>query len=505
MPTPYYRPSGRCSPFAPVFTALCCALFLPVAWVYAWSTLNLPEIITLLAVLAFGLALYCASAAIIRFGKVRSLPLALGMGITTGVCSWYMHWAYLGSMIGTTGATMWPGLADFTSRPGHLIAHALDLTGKGPWMLAKWMAECLILTLLPAAVAAPAARRPFCEASKEWVDEVRLGRRFAAIAGAERAAFVAALEESPDNVYRLMGTARPDPSRFAEISLYPADRAGETYLSIANVTESVLDGKVRAKRSKIIDLLRIEEGTASDLLTRCGVVDDDDSIRPGAGSETIAAGHRETPPELHCAEQAFRAQQYEAALEAARPYRDCPDLAVTAASARISALACVRLDRWEEAVSHFETLFVLESSVHHALQLATTCIMAGRTEDGEQWMRATIDMNALHSELPPIQIYTRFIATLKQRGLLREALPYLDPMREIYEQLHITDPSYLSERGVPYFISFLEQSAPIVEASMDAVQARHWYCAMLPHLDQAGREELQAWLAERSELPVSLP
>ena len=505
MPTPYYRPSGRCSPCAPALTALCCALFLPVAWVYAWSTLNLPEVVTLLAMLTFGLALYCASAAIIRFGKVRSLPLALGLGITTGMFSWYMHWAYLGSMIGTTGATMWPGLADFTSRPNHLIAHALEFTGKGPWMLAKWMAECLILTLLPAAFAAPAARRPFCEASKAWVDEVRLGRRFAAVAGAERAAFVAALEASPGDVYRLMGSARPDPSHFAEISLYPADRAGGTYLSIANVTESALDGIVRAKRSKIIDLLRISECTASELMTRCGVVDDDDSARSSACSETVAAGHRETPLELRCAEQAFEAQQYEAALEAARPYRDCPDLAVTAASARISALACVRLDRWEEAVSHFETLFVLESSVHNALQLATTCVMAGRTEDGEQWMQAAIDMNALHWELPPIQLYTLYITTLKQRGQVREALPYLDPMREIYEQLHITDPGYLSERGVPYFISFLEQSAPIVEASMDAVQARQWYCAMLPHLDQAGREELQAWLAERSELPVSLP
>lgn len=497
MSAAYYHPSGRVAPLAIILTIAACALFLPVSWVYAWSTTNAPKVITFFVVLAFSFSLYLASAFIIQFGKVRNVALAGFLGTAVGVFAWYAHWAYLGSMVGIGNMKMWPGPLDF-ARPDHLFQLVSQLGSTGVWTLATWSGELLALTLLPALLAAGAARRVFCEASGEWVEEIRLNRRFIAIDPAGVKHFVGALQASPGAILALMDAGHPDPSRFSELSLFACDGAGETYLSVSNVVRTVRDGKVVESRSNIVDLLRIPDQTASDLIADCGVVDDDHNVPNPSDADTCPLSGS-TPLPLRPAVDALQCGQFDTALALAANICYQPDRTLRTDANRVCALSCAQLQRWDEAANYFKELFALEGSVHNALQVATTCVMAGRLEDGELWIGTTIAMNQRNPEVSAMLIYTSYITALKNRGHLRQAMPYLEPVKEIYEQLHITDPTFLTLRGVPFLISFLEQSAPVLDASMHPSQANSWYRAMLPHLDQPGRDELKAWLAERSE------
>lgn len=503
MSTAYYHPSGRFSPLAVIITSIACALFLPVSWVYAWSTLNAPKVISFFVVLAFSLALYLACATIIQFGKVRNVLLAALLGIALGAFAWYSHWAYLGSMVDLKNVAIWPGPLDFAASPDHFFMFVAELGNVGPLTLSKWGMEFLALAILPALLSAGAARRVFCETTGEWVDEVRLKRRFVAIERARAQQFVDAAEAAPGALLALMEAGHPDPAHFSELSLYQCEAAGHTYLSIFNVVRTVRDGKVGETRSTVVELLRIPDQSANEMIAEYGLADDDNDISDLADTDACPLSSQPTPLPLRPAVDALQCGQYDAALVLATNICYQPDRALRTDAHRVCASSCAQLERWDEAARHFEELFALEGTVHNALQVATTCVMAGRLDDGELWIRTAITMNRRDPEISSMLIYTSYITALKNRGHLRQAMAYLEPVKEMYEQLHITDPTFLTLRGVPFFISFLEQSAPVVDASMHACQARNWYQTMLPHLDQPGRSELKGWLAERSGTPAT--
>jgi hypothetical protein len=125
-------------------------------------------------------------------------------------------------------------------------------------------------------------------------------------------------------------------------------------------------------------------------------------------------------------------------------------------------------------------------------------VMADHLPSGQQWFDRSIALSEKNRDTPSSLIYTNFISALKNSGQLRAALPYLEWVREQYQSLYNTDATFLTLRGVPFFVSFMEQSASIVDAVMDKNQARAWYASMLPHIDQHGQDELTAWLAQRA-------
>ena len=205
-----------------------------------------------------------------------------------------------------------------------------------------------------------------------------------------------------------------------------------------------------------------------------------------------------TPVELEGALADMQAGRFDEALAAASRFTGAVDAALRADANRLCAISCSRLEKWPEAGAYFEALFDTERSAHNALQIATSKVMAGELAQGEQWLETAKEVNEETEDVTSILIHTNFISALKRAGYLIAALPYLEWIKQVYEAAHCTDATFLTLRGVPFFESFLEQSAPIVDAAMDGEQAHAWYAAMLPHIDQDGQETLNAWLGQRA-------
>jgi hypothetical protein len=211
-------------------------------------------------------------------------------------------------------------------------------------------------------------------------------------------------------------------------------------------------------------------------------------------SDAAHAPELPVPPELATALEHLNADQYEAALDAAKPYTKADQASLRIDATRLSALACARLGLWAESLAFWHALFDEEGSAHNALQVATSSVMAGDVPRGVIWVAKSLEMNSASRELPGLLIQTNFVTALTQCGHMEAALPYLDEIKQTYASLGLTDPTFLYAQRVPFFSAFLDNSAPVIRAALGPEQGRAWYTSMLPHLDDNGRTELCAWL-----------
>jgi len=193
-------------------------------------------------------------------------------------------------------------------------------------------------------------------------------------------------------------------------------------------------------------------------------------------------------PELAPALEAYQQGQHEAAIAAAAPYANRH-----ADANRLCALAYSDMRRYPEAFPYWLALFEQEPSAHNALQLATTSVMCGELKRGEAWLMKFDEINEQTHEMSSVTARTQFISSLTQSGHMAEALPYLDWLRDVYARVRITDSHFLYMRGIPFFPSFLENSLPVLKASMPNDKIVDWYGTLVGKLDDEGEAQLEQW------------
>lgn len=199
------------------------------------------------------------------------------------------------------------------------------------------------------------------------------------------------------------------------------------------------------------------------------------------------------PPVLRPALAAFARGEFKSALAVAAAQVDHRDAAVRNQAHRLCAQSLAGLKRWDEAFDHWLALFDDQPSAFNALQLATTSVMCDEAERGEAWLERFDQLNA--RDLPPALARSEFLTALAARGRMSLALPHLQWLRDVYLQLHGTDPAFLQQRGVPSFEAFLADSLPILRGALSPLDVRSWYSAFDGRLDERGQHHLQQWVA----------
>ncbi|VWD56088.1 hypothetical protein BLA39750_06736 [Burkholderia lata] len=213
---------------------------------------------------------------------------------------------------------------------------------------------------------------------------------------------------------------------------------------------------------------------------------------PGASREPDIA------PELASALAALQAGRYKKAIEGALPHVER-----LADAARLCAIAYSEMERYPEAFSYWLKLFEQEPSAHNALQLATTSVMCGEVERGEAWLTKAAQVNHDTHEQSDATARVNFISALMQSGRVREALPHLAWMRDVYAHMRITDSTFLYMRGIPFFSSFLEKSLEILKATQPADAIVSWYGELHGKLDEEGEAQLAEWVGQLKGQPAA--
>jgi hypothetical protein len=504
MTSPYYCPSGRLPPTAIPFTILGSIAALPGAWIYAWLTVHIPFVyFNFFFTTCFAICLGCIAKYAATHGKVRN-PRWMGkLGVAIGLVGWYCQWAAWIAMLihksgHLSGDSLVPSFIALAASPRFMVHFAVDVASTGVWkiggwsvaggaLIAVWLAELALLLYLPHLMGRTRAGEPFCETSNTWAEATELPRKFAFID--EPYVVAQFLETHPKQLFSVLGAwSEGGPLGYSKVTVHHCRGGGDPYISITNTAVVLKDGKIEETHKSVSDFLRLPGMDPDEVMRICAA---------SAPSPSEAAGVPELPdpPGLETAIEYLNAGQYEAALDSAAPYIKADQASLRIDATRLCALACSRLGRWPESTNFWHTLFDEERTAHNALQVATSSVMAGNVQRGATWVAKSLEMNAVSHELPGLLIQTNFVTALSQCGQMKDALPYLDEIKQVYANVRLTDPTFLYAQRMPLFSAFLDNSAPVIRAALDPEQGRAWYTSMLPHLDDSGRTELSAWLA----------
>jgi hypothetical protein len=488
----YYTPSLHVPRIAIPVAILCSTASLPGAWLYAWLNTSLPpRSLVLHAFAAIGFAFWLALFAWLaaKVAKVRN-PRWMGRtGFLIGLVGWYCQLAAY-AMFALSGSqpsagTVWGTFSAIATHPlqmvGMLTGPAAEEIAGGPVLtglrVLAWLAELLVLVAVPCLVAANRAAQPFCEATNVWAEAIPLPHRFACIEPPTDV--VKRLEADPEHVFAIL-TAAVDDDRasYWKAVLYRCP-GGDLYLTLRRAKQpDSASNKTREGPLLLVDLLKLPSA------------DPDEVIRKFAQ----AAQHITTPSELQSAVEDLEAGRYQAALDAAAPHMSSDRFGLRIDALRLAGLANARLEKWSDSRQCWLRLYTDVPTARHALEVATSSVMAGEVARGEQWIAKALELNSAEPTVPGLTILTNFLTALTQTGQLKVAFPYLEQVKECYESLSITDSHFLWTRGVPFFETFLEKSEVIVRSMLDPEQGHAWYATMLPHLDENGRQQLSEWL-----------
>jgi hypothetical protein len=514
MTSSFYTPSGRVPFRAVPVTLLLAVVTLPSGCLYALLLHQLPTFLNPIAALAFAFWLGYLAKIAVRLGAVRRPVWAGRAGMAIGLLGWYCQWAAWASLRpeainGFIGALGQPWYVARIAAAEY-DASTLGLFGwhiGGPVRAVAWVLELLLSLQIPSMTGRIQADEPFCERCSQWARKIDVKRRFASLHGvdAARDAFEAdatalrwmlrPLDQADAGAVGgdvtsgvAIGAAGPaadteaDAPDHAEATLYRCACAG-AYLSLRNVAfERSGKGATTRTMTPVVDCLHLPDADADALLR--------------TWAPPVARGHADADV-LAPAIAHLQADRHAPALAAALPFAGAAEAPVRADANRVCALACSRLGRWRDAARSWQALFDDEPTTHNAMQVASSLVMAGDLAGGTGWFERAQTMNGVFADLPDIALLTNFVSALTQAGQMAAALPYVDAIRQVYVTLGVTDATFLSLRGVPFFSAFLDNSYPVIQSGLAPEEGRAWYAAMLPDLDARGQADLNAWLDTR--------
>src|SRR3954471_24135142 len=168
---PFYSNSGKFGIHGPLL-AIAGGLVLgyPLGIAYAYLIRWIPFIyLNFLLTAGYAFAFGSLTAMFMKFGKVRSDPVALATGLMVGIIAWYANWnGYLHSLV--------KGLPWFVS-PGQIAPVMKALLAEGTWGIGRasstpvtgiplaivWLVEAAVIVGATTLLSYGAEQTPFCE------------------------------------------------------------------------------------------------------------------------------------------------------------------------------------------------------------------------------------------------------------------------------------------------------------------------------------------------------
>ena len=265
MTTPYYSPSGRFSPTLIPRLAVTSGLLILMAWLYAYSSVQLHIVIRVLASLLFAVMMTGAGVFLCKMACVRNPALAVCLALVLTLCAWYFHWVIwvsLSAPVAGASGDAWTSAAHYLPAPATVFAAATAPYRLSGMLIAGAVAEFILFVVIPVLLTYKAAREPFCETSKVWAVEEKLVGRFGAIGAEDTAQFIRALEADPDAFMDLLPPYSAASSHYTSLVLYLAPSGKDAWLTIRTEKVKFVDGKPNNTWKDTVKYVRISPATA---------------------------------------------------------------------------------------------------------------------------------------------------------------------------------------------------------------------------------------------------
>jgi len=267
----YYQPSGRFSPLSfPILLVISLTVIPILSAIYAYLTFYIPFIyINFLITIGLGFGVsFCINFLVIRFGKVRNVPLSFIIGLIGGFFALYWQWVFWVHIF-IEGEIE---LLQLAINPLGMIDIIVEINNIGPWEMFGtrlsgiflwiiWLIETIIIIGFPTISSPSSAKEPFDETANKWYDTINLPN-FNYLPNT----VVSEFENNNDKVFEMLEVNPVKDKDHSEFTLYSSEHS-ENYLSITNKKAKYNDdGKVDFEDIDLLTHLQISKEQKDKLL-----------------------------------------------------------------------------------------------------------------------------------------------------------------------------------------------------------------------------------------------
>jgi tetratricopeptide (TPR) repeat protein len=197
-------------------------------------------------------------------------------------------------------------------------------------------------------------------------------------------------------------------------------------------------------------------------------------------------------PELQEAWSALRDEQFDRAISLASQHLHRPAPLGTEAT-KLVGLAEFRKADYRASIPRMEHVARLTNKPEDWFNFCTSATMAGEIEIGLAALDQAISaLQQPHAQSPISmpQMRFHFAQALVQKGEFELALKQIGELRKIYEQLRITDDTFVYIRGVPMLPHTMEVALSAFRGLGQVLPAREWISEFASRVDEDGARYL---------------
>jgi len=210
--------------------------------------------------------------------------------------------------------------------------------------------------------------------------------------------------------------------------------------------------------------------------------------------ETEAADLPERRSELRDAWVAFDNLDFDGAIKTVGRFLRVGDDNLAREARKVVALSEFRKRNFTEAMVLFQGLAAASADASDWFNVITAAAMAGEIPTAEHALQVAIQCQeaANYSQQPSIPFMRYYFAcALRDRREYGTAFGQLEELRALYEQLRITDDTYLHLRGMPFLSQTMSLAVEVLRGLGDSIEPEVWLQDFGGRLDEDGENDLK--------------
>jgi tetratricopeptide (TPR) repeat protein len=197
--------------------------------------------------------------------------------------------------------------------------------------------------------------------------------------------------------------------------------------------------------------------------------------------------------------KAYDQKNYQSAIELAKPFLNAADALVAREAKNVTALSEFQLKNFPESLRLFQEMAEGSSDFAVWFNVTTSAVMLGDFTLGERAFNIAIELRMDEgvcdkTPIPMLRFY--YANALKDKGQFLKAMEQINELRSIYEQLKISDDTFVFMRGVPMLGHTMDLAMTIFKELGASFDAKTWLEKFSAKLDDDGKETLRAYTGQ---------
>ncbi|MAI71629.1 MAG: hypothetical protein CMM01_12030 [Rhodopirellula sp.] len=200
-------------------------------------------------------------------------------------------------------------------------------------------------------------------------------------------------------------------------------------------------------------------------------------------------------PQLRDAWLAFENANPDRALQLAEPYLTDIDRRLSTNAKKLVGLVHFRHNNYEEAFQLFRDVAATQNDAESWFNVVTAATLNGEIQSGREAFDNAVSARTREGASDGISIpFMRqyYACALRDQRQYHLAFQQITELRNIYEQLKITDDTFVYLRGVPFLSHTMDVAIDVFLGLGDSFDANGWIDSFASHVDDDGRAYLKA-------------